>query len=257
MIMIIKSLARQTWLEARYGLLPALLLALFSLGLGLRWFVQAIALLEPGTSALAIAAPVVRLLAVLLVCAIACNLICREFGERRIDLLLSAPVSHLSWIAGRMTGIGLISVAIAACASLALLNDDAPLAWLAWTGSLTMELLLIGALAVTISVALKKLVPSLLAVLLLYLASRLGGIIEMLAYSNIPGLAESKTAGWIASAMAALLPRLGDFAATEWLVSGAVEPALPQALAANGFQFLIVLTILVVVALMDMSRDLD
>lgn len=257
MKMVIKSLARQTWLEARHGFLPALLLAIFSLGLGLRWFVEAIALIESGTSALAITAPVVRLLAVLLVCAIACNLICREFGERRIDLLLSAPVSHLSWIAGRMAGIGLISIVIAACAALTLLNDDQPLAWFAWTGSLMMELLLIGALAVTISVALKKLVPSLLAVLLLYLASRLSGIIEMLAHSDIPGLAESKTAGWIASAMAALLPRLGDFAATEWLVSGAGEAMLSRALAANGLQVLIVLTILVVVALMDMSRDLD
>lgn len=256
-MIVIKSLAQQTWLEARHGFLPALLLCLFCLGLGLRWFVEAIALLDSGSSALVVTAPVVRLVSVLLVCTVSCNLICREFGERRIDLLLSAPVSHLDWIAGRMTGIAMISVVIAGCAALALANNDAPLAWLAWAGSLMMELLLIGALAITISVALKKLVPSLLAVLLLYLASRLSGIIEMLAHSDIPGLAESNTAGWIASTMAALLPRLGDFASTEWLVSNSGGPDLPEALASNALQVFFALAILILVALMDMSRDLD
>ena len=98
--------------------------------------------------------------------------------------------------------------------------------------------------------------PSLLAVLLLYLASRLSGIIEMLAHSDIPGLAESDTAGWIASAMAGLLPRLGDFASTEWLISATSTHALAETLLSNTAQLLIALTVLVLVALMDMTRDL-
>ena len=54
MNMVVKSLAQQTWLEARHGFLPALLLALLSLGLSLRWFVEAISLVESADAALAV-----------------------------------------------------------------------------------------------------------------------------------------------------------------------------------------------------------
>ena len=83
----------------------------------------------------------------MLLASISCNLVCREFGERRIDLLLSAPIGHLSWVAGRLTGVAMISVAVTATAALALFNTEGPFGWLAWTGSLNMELLLTGTLA--------------------------------------------------------------------------------------------------------------
>ncbi len=257
MTSVIRTLAWQTWLEARHGHLLAMLLALAALGTGLRWFISAVALIDPEASGLAITAPAIRLIAVMVIASLAAHLICREFGDRRIDLLLSAPISRTTWVAGRMLGIMLIATTVSAFAAIALMGGTPLTALFAWTGSLAMELSLVGSLAITVSVALKRLVPSLVAVLLLYVGARLTGIIELLAHSDIPGLADSGLAGWVASTLLNGLPRLGNFTATEWLLGPVADQSFMTSLAGNAAQAGVSITILLLVCVVDFSRDLD
>lgn len=253
-------LAHQTWLEAWHARLPAMLIVMLVLGLATQWFVGAVSLVETRSSGLAIAAPLVRLLAVAMVASISVNLIARELTDRRIELVLSAPIERPTWVMGRFAGVAIIALAASVAAAGALAGNVSMIAWLSWWASLVPELVLVGALAVTVTVALKGYALSLLALTLLYLASRLIGVIDQLAGSGLPGLAGLsgwEAANWLTSTLALMLPRLELYAPSDWLLN---EIAPGQALHGLGLgtaQFTIYLVILAAACCLDFKRDLD
>lgn len=250
-------LAHHTWLEAWHGRLIAMLIAMAGLALGLQWFINAIALVERDASGLSIAAPVLRLVAVIITAAIGSNLICRELTDRRVELLLSAPISRLTWVMGRMLGMAAVAWLTACFAGSAFLISASLYPLAAWAISLAFELMLVAALTVAVSVALQRQAISLLAILILYCASRLIGVVHMLAQSDIPGVAGSGAASSLTGLLSIVLPRLSLFAPTQWLTETVDSAAIAHLLGAGAIQCGIYLAILLFACSLDFSRDLD
>ncbi|MFK7964135.1 MAG: hypothetical protein AB8C46_09245 [Burkholderiaceae bacterium] len=253
-------LAHQTWLEAWHARLPVMLGALVMLGLITQWFIGAVSLVENASSGLAIAAPLVRLLAVALVASISVSLIARELSDRRIELMLSAPIERPTWVMGRLTGMGMVAITVSCAASFGLAGNVRVSSLLSWWVSLVPELLLVAALSIAVTVALKRYALSLLALALLYVTARLIGTIHQLSSSNLPGLASLDSwdaAHWFIGALAVMLPRLELYAPSQWLVS---EIPLPEALHQLGLgagQFAIYLALLTAACCIDLRRDID
>jgi len=237
-----------------------MLLTLLGLGLVMQWFIGAVSLVDTAGSGLAIAAPLIRLLAVALVASIGVSLIARELTDRRVELVLSAPIERPVWVMGRLTGIALVALATSLAAAGAVAGKVPPLALLSWWASLLPELVLVGALAVTVAVALKRYALSLLALGLLYLASRLIGTIHQLAGSDLPGLARvasGDTARWLTSALAVMLPRLELYAPSNWLLNGIPAGEVLPLLSQGAGQCAIYFVILTAACCIDFKRDID
>lgn len=250
-------LAHQTWLEAWHARLPVMLFTMLALGLATQWFVGAVSLVETSSSGLAIAAPLVRLLAVAMVASISVSLIARELTDRRIELVLSAPIERPTWVMGRFAGVAIIALVTSVAAAGAVAGNVSMMAWLSWWASLVPELALVGALAVTVTVALKGSALSLLAMTVLYLTSRLIGVIDQLAGSGLPGLSGWEAANWLTSALALMLPRLELYAQSDWLLNGIAPAQALHGLSLGAGQFTIYLVILAATCCLDFKRDLD
>jgi len=171
--------------------------------------------------------------------------------------LLSTPIERPTWVMGRITGVALIAIANSFAAAGAVAGEVSMTALLAWWSSLVPELVLVGALAVSVTVALKRYAPSLLALALLYLTSRLIGLIHQLAGSDLPGLAGWQIAHWLTGTLALLLPRLELYAPSDWLLNTVPVAQVWQQLMLGAGQFAIYLIIVVAACCIDLRRDLD
>ncbi len=261
----IAMLAQATWLEARHGRLLVMLAMLVLAGLCCRWFVAAMAMIESADSAISLTAPLMRLTAVVVVAAVSVSVIGRELTERRIETALSAPIARSVWVLGRFGGLAIMGVPTALAAGLPLAATDRLVSWLAWTTSLMLELWMTAALALAVTIALRRPAASLLATLVFYLCSRAIGVIDMLAASG--GLTDGDAGGgpaqWFTGLLALILPRLDFFAPTGWLLDSPAAGA--QALASTmGWgmlqglaQCLLYLTLLLLVACRDVDREFD
>lgn len=89
---VVPSLARFTLLEAWRSRWPAAVVLLAASVAGVVSFGGAMALTEQREVGLALAAPLARLAAVLVVAAFSVALLARELNDGSIDLVLSAPV---------------------------------------------------------------------------------------------------------------------------------------------------------------------
>ena len=250
-------LATHTWLEAWNARLPSMLVVLVALGAGLQWFVNAVTMIEHTDAALAIAAPVLRLGVIIMLAAMITSQIGREFGERRIEMLLAAPISRLTWVLGRFLGAAMISAACAISAGAALAWQAPPAAVAAWTFTFWLELLLVGTLAITVTVALKRPAMSLLAVMLLYVAGRVIAVIDRLAQSGISELASGGMAEVLTGLLARLLPQTALFAPTNWLLTAELPAAMGWGIAQAAGQYAIYFVLLLLVCQLDLSNDLD
>ena len=253
-------LAHQTWLEAWHARLPVMLGALVVLGLITQWFIGAVSLIENDSSGLAIAAPLIRLLAVALVASMSVSLVARELSDRRIELMLSAPIERPTWVMGRLAGIGVVAFAVSCAATIGLAGNVHVSSLFSWWASLLPELLLVAALSVAVTVALKRYALSLLALALLYMTARLIGTIHQLSSSDLPGLASLGSwdaAHWFISALAVMLPRLDLYAPSQWLINDIpLREALHQLWLGAG-QFAIYLALLSAACCLDLRRDID
>ena len=220
---VVLSLARFTLLEARRGRWPAALALLAATVAGLLSFGGAMALTEQREVALSLAAPLARLAAVLVVAAFAVALLARELNDGSIDLVLSAPVSRLTWIAGRWLGLAAVAGGTAVAAALPLVMHAPPAALAAWAASLWLELCLVAGLALLLSISFAQVPAALLSLLAVYAMSRLVGV-AMLISANAPleGPAPlARAADLLLGLLGHLLPRLDLFTRTDWLLGGA------------------------------------
>jgi ABC-type Na+ efflux pump permease subunit len=212
---------RLALLEARRGgLLWVAALALL-LGLVLGAFLAQLALTEGRLLQAAVVAALLRVCAVFVIATQVVASVRREIDEKRLELLLSLPLSRPSQYLGRFAGFTLLGALLAAVFAMPLLLWAPPGAVAAWGLSLAGELALVAAAALFFAMSLASLVPALAATAALYLLAR--SMSAMQAIASGP-LAEQNLAHELArrviDALALILPALDRVTRSEWLLYG-------------------------------------
>lgn len=213
------------------------------------------ALVEQGETTVVLAAGAARLvLAVGLVTFVATQ-VQRLYDSREIEVLLARPISRPKLVAALAAGVAVVAVlpAVAVAAVLAPFVPDLA-GWAVWAATLAAEVVVLALFTLAAALVLERAVTATLAGLAFYTAARLMtfvmGVVE--AHERMGGggpLAD--VLGWIATAIAAVVPRLDLFAHTGWLVHGIDDPA-PVLVAVA--QLAVAGPLLIAVAALDLSR---
>jgi len=221
----VRTVARDTLREAVRGRWIWLsVLAALAVG-AIGAFARALALSEEHAIALAFAAPLARLLAVLIVALSAVASVTREQNDRTLLLALAAPMSRGGWIAGKALGLCVLAAATAVILTLPVLAfGPPPLAAALWCASLSLELALVAAVSLAIGVVITQVPPAVCAVLAFYVFGRDLHVAQLLA-ERAPNFSELGPAGMVVRAVSLLFPRLDLFTRTEWLLGNAAMPA--------------------------------
>jgi len=247
------AIAQFTLLEAlRTRLLWLALAALGSLALA-SLFVQQLAIAESARVQTGFLAATVRLAVVFVLCLHVASSMAREFNDKGIELLLSLDLPRPGYFFGKLLGFGGAALLVAGMATLAL-------AWLApdpgvalWGASLACELLLVVALTLFCALTFAQIMPAVSFVAAFYLLARSIGAIRLISGSELLPQQEwtQRTLGWLVDGLSLLLPDLGRFTSTAWLVDG--SDGLP-AIAFVAAQTAIYGTLIVLAGLFDLYR---
>lgn len=216
------AIARFTLLEALRTRLTWVVLAVLA-GLTLAsLFVQQLAITETARIQTGFLASTARLAAVFVLCLHVASSMAREFNEKGVDLLLSLDLPRAGYFLGKLLGFSGVALLVAALTAAAL-AWRAPNAGLAlWGASLACELLLVVALTLFCALTFAQIMPAVSFVVAFYLLARSIGAVRLIAGSQLLPQHEwtQRALAWIVEGLALLLPDLGRFTATGWLVDG-------------------------------------
>ncbi len=219
---------------------------------GIALFVRAVALIEERDVALAFAAPLARLVAVVIVAMSAISSTARERSERTLLLALAAPVGRGAWVMGKVAGLSLIALGTALFMGIAVaVFGPDPAGFAAWLFSLALELVLTAAVAMAIALVLAQIPPATFAFFSFYVLARDLHVVQLLG-RRAENYSELENAGHVVEAISFLFPRLDLFTQSGWLLQGA--PSLPV-LGAIVLQALVYCALALCVAVIDLRRS--
>ncbi|MCB1749928.1 MAG: ABC transporter permease [Gammaproteobacteria bacterium] len=249
------SIARFTLLEGRRTQLPALVLALLS-GAGLlAVFAASLAITDSTSYRVGVYAGSARLGLVLLVSLFVAASVAREFEDRMLDLTLSRPVSRAAWYGGRLAGFVAIALVCAALAALPLLVGVAVAPVMAWGATLAAELGIVAAVSLTCAVTLRQVTAVVAVTLAFYLLARAIDALVLMSHGPTvdPASWVSLVVGKGIDLLALVIPPLGRFADSGWLMTDGQLPAL----AGVGGEALAFVALVAAVGLFDLYRMND
>jgi hypothetical protein len=214
-------------------------------------FARSLALTEDHQLGLAFAAPVARLLAVLIVALSAIVSVSREQADRTLLLALAAPMSRSTWVVGKALGLIVLALVTAIILALPVLAFGPPAdAMLAWTFTLALELAVIATVSLAIAIVLTQVPPAVCAALAFYVLARDLHVVQLLA-QRAQDFSDLGPAGTVVQAVSLVFPRLDLFARTDWLLG---TPPAASALALVAAQAAIYCLLALCVATLDLRR---
>ncbi|SPE22993.1 conserved membrane hypothetical protein [Burkholderiales bacterium] len=213
-------------------------------------FARSLALTEAREVTLAFAAPLARLMAVLIIVLTTVASVVREKSEGTMLLALAAPVGRASWLLGKALGFAALAALTGLLLALPVLLTAPPAAAAAWTLSLILELTLIATVSAAVARVLGQIAPAVGAALAFYLLARVLHIVLLLGeraqnYSELQALAP------LVRLLGAVVPRLDLFTRTDWLL-GAM-PSWPE-LGGIALQALLYCALALTAAVIDLRR---
>jgi hypothetical protein len=194
-----------------------------------------------------------RLAVAFLVAAFVTVAVTREEQERGLEWVLALPLPRAAPLVGNALGYLAVAAGCAGMAALPLLAWAAPAAVLGWALSLAMEACVVALLALLGAVTLRRAELALAFTAGAYALMRSLGTLLVMARGEAEsgaGLMD-RLATWFFNALHALLPNLGDFAPTAWLV-GLASPW--AALPGQAVQAALALLVLAAAAWIDFER---
>ena len=247
----IAIIARFTLLEAVRTRLPLVALAIMALLFLGGLFVQHISVTETARMQTGFLAAALRLSLVFILSLHVAASMVREFNDKGVELLLSLDLPRAGYYLGRFLGFAGIALALAAGGILFTVVHSTAVAW--WTASLAFELILVAALALFCVITFVQIMPAISFVVAFYLLARGISAVRLLAASPLLSPAEwtNRTVAWLVDGLAWLLPDLGRFTPTSWLVDQSPDFAAVGSLA---LQSLIYGAVLVCAGLYDLYR---
>jgi ABC-type transport system involved in multi-copper enzyme maturation permease subunit len=216
------AIAQFTFLEAlRTRLVWVVLAVLAALTLA-SLFVQQLAITDTARLQTGFLASSTRLAAAFVLCLHVASSMAREFNEKGVELLLSLDLPRAGYFLGKLLGFSGVALLVAVL-STAALAWHAPNAGLAlWGASLACELLLVVAVTLFCALTFAQIMPAVSFAAAFYLLARSIGAVRLIAGSQLLPQQEwtQRALSWVVEGLALLLPDLGRFTSTAWLVDG-------------------------------------
>ena len=227
----IATIARYTVLEAVRTRLPLLTIASVAVLLAASFFVREIAIAESARFQTAFYAAAIRFAVVFIAALYSVASIAREFQDKGLDVMLALDLPRSHYIVGKLAGFVAMAVALAIVVALPLVPLAGLHAVAAWTASLAMEVSIVVAFSVFCAVTFNQLMPAVSVVMAFYLFARALGAVRLIGENPIAGAhtLSHQAMTWLVEGLALVVPSLGDWTRTTWLVDGIhAWNALPQ-----------------------------
>jgi ABC-type transport system involved in multi-copper enzyme maturation permease subunit len=176
----------------------------------------------------------------------------REFNDKGTELILSLPVSKMTYYFGKYLGFVALSVVMSISICLLLLLYAEPLALLVWYISLVCETAIIISLSMLCLFTFSNVTVSFMVVISFYILSRSMEAIQLLSATPIleTNTFSQEFMTGLANVIAFLLPDLNNFSKSDWLVYGIEDSNITLIL----MQTIIYLAILISAGIFDLSR---
>lgn len=252
MIRQARTIAFYTLLEALRNRLMWLVVLVALVGIGISGFLGEIAITESRQVQVALLAAFLRFSAVFLLATFVVTSMVRELNDKGLELVLALPLPRAGYLLGKLTGFAALALVPALLFGLLTLFFSPPAQVAIWTISLLGELWIVAAFSLLCVLTFNQSMTGLSAVMAFYLLSRSIAAIQLIGKGPLSENSLSqKVINFVIDAIATLLPRLDDFARTEWLVyHNGTWATLPPLLA----QTAIYLALLAGAALFDLYR---
>lgn len=238
---------REAW-QSRFFLLAGL--AVVCIGFA-GMFVASLTLTDTERFRLSLCGAMLRLTAVFMMASLIVSTTQREINDKIIELQLSLPLPRAALYCGRLLGFSSGAVLLSTLFTLPLFFHADPLAVLFWGIALFFELLIVAAFALWVALSLTQTTSALAATFAFYILARMIGDLQLIngASLAIPGTRQEMI-DVLLTTLAALLPRLDQFAHTGWLLGESIALTL-SGIVVQGF---IYTTLLASAALFDIYR---
>jgi Cu-processing system permease protein len=177
----------------------------------------------------------------------------REFNDKGVELLLSLALPRAGYYLGRFLGFAGIAAIIAALTTLSLVMLAPGQGLVLWGLSLTLELILVAALALFCVITFAQIMPAISFVIAFYLLARSISAVRLLSGSQLlaPDDWTNRAVARLVDVLAWLLPDLDRFTSTAWLVD---QSGSLGTLGLDALQTLIYGSMLVFAGLFDLYR---
>ena len=147
----------------------------------------------------------------------------RELQDKRLEMILSMPVSRGTYCAGKLGGFAGVSMLSAAACAPALLWFAPPAQVALWVSSLGLELLVVAATSLLCVFTFSQPTTALGAVAGFYVLSRAVAALQLMAHEPLAG--PESIGRWFMrtflDGLAFVLPDLDRFTESQWLIHGA------------------------------------
>lgn len=252
MISPILTIAKYTLLEAMRNRLMWLQAGVLVIGIGLSGFLAEVAITESRQIQLALLGAFLRYSAVFLLATFVVTSIVREANDKGLEGVLALPLPRASYALGKLAGYCALSLVPALSAS-AVVSTMVP--WdqaLLWTLTLIGELWLVAGFSLLCVFTFNQVMASLSAVFAFYLLARSVTALQLIGHGPYTRETPSQQVlNALLSGLSKVLPRLDDFARTDWLVYGNGDlSSLPMVALQTGLY----LTLLSAATLFDLYR---
>jgi ABC-type transport system involved in multi-copper enzyme maturation permease subunit len=185
-------------------------------------FVQQLAITESARMQTGFLAATARLAAAFVICLHVSSSMTREFNDKGVELLLALDLPRAGFFFGKLLGFLAVAVILAGLTTAALAWQAPHAGVVLWGSSLACELILIAALTLFCTLTFAQMIPAVSVVAAFYVLARSIGTIQLMAGSQLLPQHEwtQQAMGWLVTGLALVLPDLGRFTSTAWLVNG-------------------------------------
>jgi ABC-type Na+ efflux pump permease subunit len=239
----ILTIARYTGLEAVRTRLAWLLVAVLIAVLGLAQFAGDLAVTESAQIRNAVMGGALRLFAVFMIGLFVATSMVREFDDKCVDLLVALPWPRTGYYLGKMLGYALVAMVISITIGAALMLFAPFGQAFIWAASLACELLLIASVSLLCVLTFTHVTVALTVVFAFYLLCRSMDAIQLIGHGELIGSDSLSQVFmvWLVDALALVLPALGRFTSSTWLLYHDAELADLLPIVTQTFIFLAVL----------------
>lgn len=249
----IATIGRYTVLEALRTRLSLLAVVLVCALLGASFFVREIAITDSARFQTAFYAASVRFGMIFVVALHVIASVSRDFQDKGLDMVLAVDLPRAHYCLGKLAGFLGIALGAALLAALPLFALAAPEAVVQWLASLAFELALVVSLSLFCVMTFTSLMPAASFVIAFYLLARAITAIRLISANPVAGgdTASHHAMQMLIEGLALLLPPLGSWTRTEWLVNEAAGWDAVGAIAIQGALFIAIFS---AAAVFDMQR---
>ncbi|MEO5327143.1 MAG: hypothetical protein H7829_02750 [Magnetococcus sp. THC-1_WYH] len=216
---ILWIIARMTVWENGLNRLPWAVLLVLSMGIGLAYFLGAVAITEEAMIQGAVTGAFFRFCAVFLLTIAVIASVAREFNDRMVDATLALAIPRAVYFGGKLIGFIVTAIPMAAIFGLILIPFSPWDQVVLWSISLGCELILMAALSLFLVLTLTHVTPALAVAMVTYMLARSMGTMVLIAsgpYAQLDAM-PGKLLLPVLQCLSWLLPDLGRFTSGEWL----------------------------------------